>query len=181
MKIAAKIPELLHAIDPGYAGAGCAVASFEQGTLRRAAFRKPSDRRVGVVAATVIVERPQWDDRSLAASAPVLMRLSWEGAIVAAYCAAHPSSKLIEVTPTDWKGSTPKPVHHARLWRQLNDDERAILGGDATLAAIQAAQEKGALDRWGRPGASYYPKSFTAHNLLDAVALGCTYLGRLAK
>jgi len=88
---------------------------------------------------------------------------------------------LIEVTPSAWKGTEPKPQHHARLWEVLTPEERAILGGMATARAIADAVRKGALSRWGKPGASYYPRSFTTHNLLDAAALGCWHLGRLQK
>lgn len=80
-----------------------------------------------------------------------------------------------------WKGSEPKPIHHARVWEELTLAERRVLGGDKTHAAIERACEKGALNRWGRPGASYYPRAFKTHNLLDAAALGLTFLGRIER
>jgi hypothetical protein len=79
-----------------------------------------------------------------------------------------------------WKGSEQKPVHHARLLEVLAPAELEVLGGGDTARRILAARQKGALDRWGKPGATYYG-AWTGHNLLDAAALGAYHLGRLGR
>lgn len=94
-----------------------------------------------------------------------------------------------EVRPSEWKGATPKPVHHRRVWKALTDTERALLGGDATACAIEAACRRGAADRWAKPGARYYRASEfpsvrglkISHDLLDAAALALFALGRIDK
>jgi hypothetical protein len=60
----------------------------------------------------------------------------------------------------------------------LTVQERALLGGIATSDGIEKAIQKGAQRRWPE-GYQPYPKSFTIHNVLDAVAIGCVELGRL--
>jgi hypothetical protein len=161
---------ILLAIDPGVKE--CACAFFRDGALFMADFRRapcrraPWPGRTGVDVA--IVERPEQDGRSFTARPKDLMNLAWAGAALA-YSVGAP---VTEYTPSQWKGQVPKPAQHKRLWERLSPDERAILGGAATEKAIHDAARKGALDRWKKPGASYYPRSFRAHNLLDAVALG---------
>jgi hypothetical protein len=133
-------------------------------------------------ADVVIVERPALQgDRTRAARPQDLMNLAWSGALLAGAYVGATHAELIEYTPQEWKGSEPKPVQHVRLWRVLTFEERAVLGGAKTWAVIEAARKKGALNRWARPGASYYPRKFTTHNFLDAVALGCYHLGRLER
>lgn len=169
------------AIDPGYArgGKGCAVAEFLDARLVRVYFARaesacPPPYRVDVVA----WEIPTADARSRAKDANVLIRLAAAGASLAGVLAQATGATIEAVTPVQWKGATAKPVQHARMWRSLDAIEHALLGGDATLTAIRAAQRKGALDRWGKPGGAYYPASFATHNLLDAVGIGMWRLGR---
>lgn len=172
----------LLAIDPGHAGAGNACAQFGEGRLLGAWFdRAPEAADLGAAADRVIVERPEYQGRRSQNARPEdLMNLAWSGALLAGVYVGR-GATLIEVAPSAWKGTEPKPQHHARLWEVLTPDERVILGGMATARAIADAVRKGALSRWGKPGALYYPRSFTTHNLLDAAALGCWHLGRLQK
>jgi len=184
------------AIDPGVAGAGNACAASEDKRIVCVWFaRVPRFERgallgelEGPCADIVIVERPVLQgDRTRAARPQDLMSLAWEGALLAGAYAGRDGATLIELPANDtrdargWKGSEPKPVQHARLWAILDAGERALLGGLVTERVIYAAREKGALNRWGRPGASYYPRAFTTHNLLDACALNATYTGRLRR
>lgn len=186
------------AIDPGVSGYGCACAAFAGGRLAASWFERagrsdphketPPHGLVSIAFDVIIVERPVLQgDRTRAARPQDLMALAWEGAMLAGMYAGRDAARVIEWPASDtrdgrgWKGSEPKPVQHARLWRILDPDEREIIGGDRVGAAIMAAREKGALNRWGRPGASYYPRAFTEHNKLDAVALGATFLGRLER
>ncbi len=156
---------IILAIDPGVKACACAV--FADGTLYATAFVSApweGKRRTD----SVIVERPEQDGRSFSARPKDLMALAWAGAALA-YSVGAP---VVEYTPSEWKGQVPKPVQHMRLWLRLTAPERALLGGSATEAAIHAAARKGGLEKWSKPGAAYYPRSFIAHNLLDAVALG---------
>jgi hypothetical protein len=184
----------LLAIDPGSAGQGNAAARFEHERLGGAWFERFAnadqvrDRRTnyrglyyGPTFATVIVERPDYQGkRSDAARVADLIALAWSGALLAGAYAGRDGAELVEYTPRQWKGSEQKPIHHARLWAVLDAGERAILGGAATERRILEARERGALSRWAEPSAAYYG-SWTGHNLLDAVALGCVHLGRLEK
>ena len=176
----------LLAIDPGFErrGGGCACACFRQNELTHAWFRRPKDTYGKLLPASfdldlVVVEQPQQDRRSRGVPPAHLIRLAWDGALLAGLYAGATGAKVKAVTPFDWKGSEPKPVQHARLWRVLSPAERAVLGGGPTEAAILKARKAGALERWAKPGGAYYPRAFIKHNLLDAVAIGCVELERL--
>lgn len=179
------------AIDPGYSkrSQGCACALFFDDELVSVWFeRRPSSPRLlsrGDIQAhvmdLVVVEEPQQDERTRGIPPEVIARLAWEGGTLGAMYAGLYGCKFAGRTPTAWKGGLQKPVHHGRLWGVLTDEERNVLGGDATLREIEAAKERGALARWKRPGVEYYRSGWTTHNLLDAAALGATELGRLLK
>jgi hypothetical protein len=188
------------AIDPGYAGKGNACAAFASGELAETWFEravtfgpnKPPPRAVDARKRAqharaaghfdeVVWEKPQQDARSRAVPPEILISLTAAGALLAGAFAGRDGARIIEYRPSEWKGSEPKPVMHRRMWKILSAAERRILGGDATDQAIRAAQEKGALRAWKIPGAACYPKAFDTHNILDAVALGCVHLGRLAR
>jgi hypothetical protein len=190
----------LLAIDPGVSGYGCACAAFAEGRLvytwfERAGRFNPHDTlppaAPGITAVSfdvIVIERPVLQgERTRAARPQDLMALAWEGAMLAGMFAGRDSALVVEWPANDtpgvrgWKGSEPKPVQHARLWAVLDAEEQEIVGGERVARAIFAAREKGALNRWGRPGGSYYPRAFVMHNQLDAIALGCTYLGRLER
>ena len=169
-------------IDPGYAKAsqGCACAAVSHGELVATWFARPEKHvRYPDHVSEVILEKPQWDGRD--ATAQVLIELTYVGALLAGLYAGEDVADIIAYTPSQWKGSTPKPVHHGRLWEILEPQERKILGGERTGDIIQTAKEKGGLDRWQKPGVLYYPRSFTTHNLLDAAALNVFHVGRLKK
>ncbi len=89
-------------------------------------------------------------------------------------------------TPSQWKGSVPKPVHHTRLLDTLTGAELDLLGGPAAIhRAVDAACRRGAAKRWAKPGATYYRKGDMpvgiTHDMLDAAALLMFELGRLRK
>ena len=192
------------AVDPAYAakGPGCACALFCDGRLSALYYARPGRQRPATPDGAVVVwERPSARPLSNApksahvislAHANVLIQLACAGATLAGACAAEADGTVVEVTPLDWKSSTPKPVHHKRmLWGYtdergaehdgLSEDELAIVfsscGGSDTGSRVAAACRAGGLDRWAKPGASYYG-SWTGHNLLDAVGLGLWYLER---
>lgn len=172
----------LVAIDPGYAktGKGCAVAVFVGGVLVQVYFARPegiAPAALSVGASVVVWECPQLDARSRV-RAPAVVQLAAVGGTLAGMFAGANGAKVEAATPSQWKGSLQKPVHHMRIWEKLTASECGLLGGDATAAAIHRAQVKGGLDRWGRPGVEYYERNFLTHNLLDAVGLGVWRIGR---
>lgn len=59
------------------------------------------------------------------------------------------------VTPSEWKGQVPKPIHHRRIRAQLTEAEGEVLNA----------------------GIGDYPPS-KAHNIVDAVGLGLWTVGR---
>lgn len=176
--------ELL-AIDPGVRDK-CACALFIEDELKSVWFEAHADARrytgaPPLALLRVVVERPEYHGaRSDAARTQDLLALSWAGAALAYAYGGAADAPVIERGVGEWKGSEPKPVMHARLWRVLSDAERALLGGGATHAAIAKAVEKGALRRW-KAGGVWYPRKFVAHNLMDAAALGSWELGRLKR
>ena len=179
---------MIVAIDPGHAGEGNACALFDDGgRLVRVWFERIHATRVWStsmprgVHVHVVVERPEYQGARTSGARPIdLMNLAWSGALLAGAVVGL-GATLHERTPTQWKGAEPKPRCHARLWEALDVEERRVLGGERTAAAIEAALEKGALRRWQIAGAACYGAKFTAHNLLDAAAIGCTFLGRMRK
>lgn len=163
---------IILSIDPGVAESAQALIQHER--LIEVGFRSLGAWLWrGEAVDLVVVERPEYQGaRSDAARTQDLLALSWAGA-KAAYSVGV---EVREVTPREWKGSTPKPVHHLRLWEDcLNDAERKLFAPDTGRRIMQAA-EKCAL-RPGKPGASYYGR-WDGHNLLDAAALGLAFVGR---
>lgn len=191
------------AIDPAYAakGPGCACALFCGGRLSALYYARPARQRPATPDGAVVVwERPQARPLSNApksahvislAHANVLIQLACAGATLAGACAAEADGTVVEVPPLDWKGSTSKPVHHKRVLEGYVDiygdkhgglDQAACAVvraacGDDVRERVDAACRAGGLDRWAKPGASYYG-AWTGHNLLDAVGLGLWYLER---
>lgn len=182
------------AIDPGFAarGPGCAVALFDDtGRLVEARYARPetvspvellaselyTDMATAPQPLAVVWESPQVDARTRV-STPAVVRLAAVGGVLAGLYAGANGGKVEAVTPSIWKGTAPKPVHHSRMWRALTAAEQRLLGGEDTLTRIHAARRAGAKDRWGKPGGAYYPTSWWTHNLLDAVGIGLWRLGR---
>lgn len=62
------------------------------------------------------------------------------------------------LSPQDWKGSTPKPTSHARIWGKLTSSEQGIV--DLALRGVA-------------------PKK--RHNAMDAVGIGLHGVGRNAN
>ena len=177
---------ILAAIDAG--AEYCAVALFVNCELRalyKASTLALSPRAIRCDRA--VYEIPQADGRG----APVddLIRTAVGGAKVAAWL----SNDVAEYQPRQWKGAISKAPHHRQAWDVFTDAERALLGGSATLAAIEAACARGAAVRWQKRGALYKSHFYSArelptvdglkisHDLLDAAALGLHDLGRLCR
>lgn len=176
----------LVAIDPGYSrnGQGCAVAVFEGTALVRVLFARPETvdhatlRSIG--AEQVVWECPQVDSRTRV-SVPAVVQLAAIGGTLAGLIAGASGATVEPVTPSAWKGSAPKPVAHGRMWDRLSDDERLLLGGEATATQIAAAKRRGAACRWDPARSPYYPATWVTHNVLDAVGIGLWKLQRTER
>jgi hypothetical protein len=167
------------AIDPSYAvsGPGCACALIDGDGVATYAWYNRSHGPLYLPCtscAYVVWECPEIRPREDCSpgKANTLIALAAEGAALAARYASETDARVVSATPHKWKGSVPKPIHHARLIEQLADSEIALVGGPSEVRKrIKAACEKGALARWKREGAYYYG-SWTGHNLLDAIGIG---------
>lgn len=179
----------LLAIDSGHPDCACAVAQrlrlvwVGSAGLQTVSLGTPCaggfDR--------VVVEVPQADGRAV----PVddLIRVATTGVRLAERFASR-GHAIEEYRPREWKGSTPKPPHHARMWKALSPAERELLGGEQTHKAILAACKRGAQNAWRKPGATYYrarelPVAASGtkitHDILDAVALALYALKRIPR
>lgn len=184
------------AIDPGVHRCACAAyaggllveawyetaQTFERGEApapSRAVCYECGSRGDPPRSDVIVIEQPQFDARTRSAQREVFL-LGWHGALLAGSFAGRDQCPIVAAEPREWKGSEPKPQHHARLWEELSATERRVLGGARTGELILSARRAGALARWAKPGAYYYGKN-TVHNLLDAAALGAWYAGRLEK
>lgn len=149
-------------VDPGVHKQAC--AEWGTGLIRVGYDLRPDEVDL------VVVERPVI--RGNATPNPQdIVDLAWAGAGFARSFGV----RVVEYTPTEWKGSKPKPMHHSLCMkrgllttRELGTLAMALPGFDAE---IDKAVQKGARDGWKKPGAYYYGK-WEGHNLLDAVFLG---------
>jgi hypothetical protein len=168
------------AIDPG--ADTCANAIFARDVLIAVSFALPPDwDPLADEPSIVVVERMQADERTRHVDVRHVLACQWNAALCAGCLAGRTGAAVQWYTPTEWKGSEPKPIQHKRLWAVLTPAERIILGGRVTEVAIDRAVEKGALRRWKISGADCYPRACKVHNLLDAAALGAVHLGRLER
>jgi len=90
------------------------------------------------------------------------------------------------LTPSEWKGSVKKPLHHWRVWQTLRLAERqrfaegaARYGRTKTPADIEAKIKAACLRLKLTGEVSGY--SWQAHNLLDAAGLFLFKRGRLGR
>lgn len=174
------------AIDPGYAakGDGCACAFVGGDGEIRLWFERPANFGLikhlpaSSVLRVVRWELPQADKRTYHVPPQILVGLTAAGATLAGLYAGRHRATIEAITPSNSKGSVPKPIAHARLLARLSARDLALVTAQipGVLAKVDTAVEKGARDRWAKPGAAYYPSTWTGHNLLDALDL--TRIGR---
>jgi hypothetical protein len=150
---------------------GCACAHFVDGLATSVFFAAECGPQAGAFD-LVVIERPHIRGNSTP-NPQDIVDLAWDGAALA-YSLGAPVSWYL---PQQWKGGIPKPAFHRRMWPHLSAAERRLFPAE-TLDVIKAAAQKGALDKWARSGADYYPKRFRTHNLLDAIGIGLYDLGR---
>lgn len=170
------------AIDPGKhtCAVACAAAGQLVGVGLLASFALPGPFGC---ADAVVWEIPEQRGNA-GAPAEDLIWLAAAGADMARAIALD--GPVVHYTPTQWKGSAPKPVHHSRLLDALTRAELDLIGGRVALRrAVDAACKRGAAARWVKPGATYYRKgempAGITHDMLDAAALLVFELGRLRK
>ena len=175
----------LLAIDSGHPDAAIAMCSSGRlvsvatVTLEWVAPIRPFDRVVVEIPTLRGDNTPNPED---------LLLVAVVGARLAERAACR-TGEVVEYRPREWKASTPKPPHHARMWNALNPKEQALLGGARTTGAISAACARGAQNGWRKPGASYYRASEfptvngtkITHDILDAVALALYDMRRIPR
>jgi len=94
----------------------------------------------------------------------------WYGALVVGAFRAP----VVEYSPSGWKASTKKPLHHKRLWRVMLPSERALFPED-TWDVIEHA-----CAGYARTG-KVTKYSHEWHNTLDAVGIGLFHFGRTGR
>lgn len=169
---------MILAIDPGTPAPACAYF-WPNGELAGAVF---AERPGGSDLTAVVIERLEFHGHNDTERMPALLAMMRAGDLAAGHALGQAGMRcvLVDYTPRQWKNNEPKARNHARLWKILTPAEHDILGGGTTGEAIERAVERCAERRWPA-GFTGYPRSFTRHNLLCAVALGCAHLGRLRK
>lgn len=152
----------------------CAVASFYAGRLAWVGFVPiPPAEWHGDLPDRVIVERPIIRGNNTP-DPQTIVDLAWSSAALA-YSLGRP---VTAVTPQQWKGDVPKPIHHGRVLLPTSPE---ALFSPLELAVLESAvpgwrdrvlkaQMKLAKNR-ALTGAKAYG-TWEGHNLLDAVALG---------
>jgi hypothetical protein len=157
----------------------CALAYWRRGVLVSVGW-ETDGMRAGptgaLLALQIAVEKPQQDGRSSKVPPAQLIELTWASAMVACWFLAPVKA----YTPSQWKGSSPKPQHHLRMLAVLEPAELAVLPPD-TLTIVRDTCRRGAAKAWRSPGVSYYPRKWDIHNQLCAVALGLYHLGRIDR
>lgn len=167
-----------YAIDPGIANYYLAAFGDDRlAVVGRFPYPEPgssaplaADKLVDVLVVEDQVILPNGKHRNLLALKERAESLRW------IYAAAR---QQVKVKPNDWKGSTPKPISHRRIWRELSPGERVCFARaygvrvDAIGAKIHDACAR--LARTGK--VTKY--SWDANNWLDAVGIGLWYLRRL--
>lgn len=153
----------------------CYVAEYEAGHL----YALHELNRAQAVAArmspdAVAVERPDY----LKGGVPpkIIFGLCWNiGRVAEALASGCPVHEYTvnDGLPSDWIGSTRKPILHQRIWRALSPAERRIFpastAGDIERAAEHFARTRKILT------------SYVAFNTLDAAGVGLFHLGRIGK
>jgi hypothetical protein len=173
------------AIDPGKQGCAVAYAAYQNQLTGVWWDRRLVYEQLPLTGPAVVWEKPQADGRGV----PVqdLLDVCHAGADLARWYAG-PLGEVQAVTPREWKGGVPKPIHHGRLADVLTDAEFDVLGGVIPVCnAIGLARDRGTDDHWRKDGKLYYRAKELptvnglkiTHDILDAVALLMWALGRL--
>lgn len=151
------------AIDPGVHA--CAVAVFgANGRLLAVGMNMHPEGRA---LRGIVIERPVIRGNNTP-DPQTIVDLAWAGARFA-FSFGVP---VHEVTPQQWKGQVPKPIHHARVIpKALSESEFGILERCVPGWAKRVDAACAKVARGGRAGVHGYG-SWPGHNLLDAVALG---------
>lgn len=176
----------LWSIDPGVPK--CAAALWVDAELAGVGVYGAADLGPGLYlggARSAVLELPQSDGRAVPTR--TLIELTAAGCL----CAARlTSGQVALLTPSEWKGSTKKPIHHDRMWEALSSKEQDLIGEEWTQIYIQRAKKRGAADGWRKKGSALYYRKTDAvtvggtlidHNVLDAVGLGLRHLGRIDR
>lgn len=156
----------LSAVDPGVQGS--ALAHFESSLLVSVAtgVLPSKSTRLVIEKPTIYPGDRRTDPNDLIDLAVVVGR--W----------LQLAEQSITVLPRVWKGTTPKPISHRRIWRTLDAHERDAVARCVGMSthAIDRKIEAACLRLASTGKVTGY--SWEAHNALDAVGIGLFELGR---
>lgn len=166
----------LLAIDPGGTRKGCSAAEFDRRPLLVRVYPVARHHQFTGAYDEVVVELPQQDGRSRAVPPKVLIDLAWNAGLLAGAC----SRTISTYTPAEWKGTTPKAVHHHRMIQALTASELSVLTPfRGWYEEHEAALEAGAASRWAPHANGHYPRHSKLPDVLDSLALGLFHLKRI--
>jgi hypothetical protein len=184
---------MIHTIslDPGKHGQ--AVAAFADGLLGGVwdtAKAAPVWGFLSAAQVDLVIEKPQYDKRSPGKVEDVIDMCAagflYAGTI---HEAVRPNSGKVRVftpRPREWKHSQEKPLHHRRALACLDPHEYAIVNdfwqtsGRRTLGIAEYVA-RACVANAARKTKRLVGYSDPIHNILDALALGLTHLGRMSK
>jgi ribosomal protein L37E len=127
----------------------------------------------------LLIERPEVYPGPQPSRSDDIVRLAMLAAQLGAYLEACGAPTPRFARPREWKGQTPKPIHHRRIWSILEPPERDVFCAVAGKTETEIVTKiELACAEYGR---SHKIKrySWKAHNLLDAVGLGLWDLKRM--
>ncbi len=148
----ALVPDCVTAIDPSVDDAKTGWARFERGQLVGCGLRLPD-----ILAGHVVIEVPEYRRNSTKRVNPNdLIKLAVRVGELAATSRVFWFASTQLVTPTEWKGNTPKDIHGLRIIRALSLKELAVYEEVKCAASLR-------------------------HNVVDAIGLGLWRVGRLSR
>lgn len=156
---------MLLAVDPGLS---TGWALFELDRLHSCDGGDPPFQ----LATKFIVEKPQVYPGTPASKANNLVTLAFQAGGYWAR-AGQFATERVQVLPHAWKGDTPKPIHHQRVWRTLLIPEQVT--AEATCPGLGTYLEKcrhSVTLRKPAPGGKHA-------DVMDAIGLGLFALNRL--
>lgn len=142
-------------IDPGKRTNGYAI--FKEGVLTVCGLAKPEEIAKDILSLfpladeeiTVVTERMQVYKFSPVRNADLTDLLLMSGYMAGRVHASYPLLTWLKPEPREWKGNTPKKIHHRRVMKKLSLQEQA-----AASVALENVPES------------------LQHNVWDAIGLG---------
>jgi len=164
--------------EPNHAGAICLDGVLRWCGRLTPDVRLPSVSAVDLALAEVHIERPHLRGRrgERTPNPKTIVDLTWHAGVLAGAFEAQ-GMRVTTHLPHEWKGTAKKVQHHMRLLRVLTPPEESLLPTSRGKTARQAVED--AARKFGVTGREVY--DWQGGDILDAVALAMTVVGRLSK